>query len=45
LLGWTTDLQAADMLHMAIAAGRGATVCSLEGPYVMAARPLGSRPS
>jgi predicted nucleic acid-binding protein len=41
LRGWTTALRAADALHLAIAAGRGATLCSLDGPFVMAARQLG----
>jgi len=41
LRGWTTALRAADALHLAIAAGRGAILCSLDGPFVMAARQLG----
>jgi predicted nucleic acid-binding protein len=41
LRGWTTALWAADALHLAIAAGRGAILCSLDGPFVMAARQLG----
>ncbi|MCP9836284.1 type II toxin-antitoxin system VapC family toxin [Cyanobium sp. N.Huapi 1H5] len=39
--GWTTALRAADALHLAIAAGRGATLCSLDAPFVRAARQLG----
>ena len=30
-----------DALHLAIAAGRGATLCSLDAPFVKAARLLG----
>jgi len=41
LRGWTTALRAADALHLAIAAGRGATLCSLDEPFVRAARQLG----
>ncbi|MCP9930588.1 type II toxin-antitoxin system VapC family toxin [Cyanobium sp. AMD-g] len=41
LRGWTTTLRAADALHLAIAAGRGATRCSLDEPFVRAARQLG----
>ena len=41
LRGWTTALRAADALHLAIAAGRGATLCSLDAPFVRAARQLG----
>jgi hypothetical protein len=40
LRSWTTALRAADALHLAIAAGRGATLCSLDAPFVRAeARP------
>ena len=31
LRGWTTTLQAADALHLAIASGRGASLCSRAG--------------
>ena len=41
LRGWTTTLRAADALHLAIASGRGATLCSLDGPFVAAAQQLG----
>ena len=41
LRGWRTSLRAADALHLAIAAGRGATLCSLDAPFVKAARLLG----
>ena len=41
LRGWNTALRAADALHLAIAAGRGATLCSLDRPFVMAAQQLG----
>jgi predicted nucleic acid-binding protein len=41
LRGWTTALRAADALHLAIASGRGATLCSLDAPFVMAAQQLG----
>lgn len=41
LRGWTTTLRAADALHLAIAAGRGATLCSLNVPFVQAAQTLG----
>lgn len=37
----TCELRAADALHLAIAAGRGATLCSLDRPVVRAARQLG----
>ena len=30
LRGWSTSLRAADALHLAIASGRGATLCSLD---------------
>ncbi len=39
--GWTTTLRAADALHLAIAAGRGALLCSLDAPFVNAAQQLG----
>ncbi len=38
---WTTALRAADALHLAIAAERSATLCSLDAPFVRAARQLG----
>ena len=41
LRGWTTTLRAADALHLAIASGRGATLCSLDAPFVLAAQQLG----
>ena len=41
LRGWTPALRASDALHLAIAAGRGATLCSLDAPFVRAARQLG----
>jgi predicted nucleic acid-binding protein len=41
LRGWTTTLRAADALHLAIASGRGASLCSLDGPFVAAAQQLG----
>jgi len=41
LRGWTAALRAADALHLAIASGRGATLCSLDAPFVMAAQQLG----
>ena len=34
-------LFAADALHLAIASGRGATLCSLDAPFVAAAQQLG----
>ena len=34
LRGWTTALREADALHLAIAAGQGATLCSLDAPFV-----------
>ncbi|MFM7675620.1 MAG: type II toxin-antitoxin system VapC family toxin [Synechococcus sp.] len=37
LRGWNTSLRAADALHLAIASGRGATLCSLDAPFVAAA--------
>ena len=41
LRGWSTSLGAADALHLAIASGRGATLCSLDAPLVQAAQQLG----
>ena len=41
LRGWTTSLRAADALHLAIASGRGASLCSLDAPFVAAAHQLG----
>jgi predicted nucleic acid-binding protein len=41
LRGWVTSLRAADALHLAIASGRGATLCSLDAPFVAAAQELG----
>jgi len=41
LRGWSTTLCAADALHLAIASGRGATLCSLDAPFVQAAQQLG----
>jgi len=41
LRGWTTGLRSADALHLAIASGRGATLCSLDAPFVLAAQQLG----
>jgi predicted nucleic acid-binding protein len=41
LRGWSTSLRAADALHLAIASGRGATLCSLDAPFVAAAQQLG----
>lgn len=41
LRGWTTALRSADALHLAIAAGRGATLFSLDAPFVRVARQLG----
>jgi predicted nucleic acid-binding protein len=38
---WTTSLRAADALHLAIASGRGASLCSLDAPFVAAAQQLG----
>jgi hypothetical protein len=34
-------LSAAGALHLAIASGRGATLCSLDAPFVAAAQQLG----
>ena len=41
LCGWSTSLRAEDALHLAIASGRGATLCSLDAPFVAAAQQLG----
>ena len=41
LRGWITTLRAADALHLAIASARGATLCSLDTPFVAAAKQLG----
>lgn len=41
LRGWSTSLRAGDALHLAIASGRGATLCSLDAPFVQAAEQLG----
>ena len=41
LRGWSTSLRAADALHLAIASGRGATLCNLDAPFVAAAQQLG----
>ena len=41
LRGWSTSLGAADALHLAIASGRGAKLCSLDAPFVQAAQQLG----
>jgi predicted nucleic acid-binding protein len=41
LRGCGTSLRAADALHLAIASGRGATLCSLDAPFVQAAQQLG----
>ena len=41
LRSWTPALRAADALHLAIASGRGAILCSLDAPFVMAAQQLG----
>jgi predicted nucleic acid-binding protein len=41
LRGWATGLRAADALHLAIASGRNATLCSLDAPFVRAAQQLG----
>lgn len=37
LRGWRTGLRAGDALHLAIAAGRGACLCSLDQSFVRAA--------
>jgi hypothetical protein len=39
--GWRSSLRAGDALHLAIASGRGATLCSLDAPFVAAAQQLG----
>ena len=41
LRGWSTTLRAGDALHLAIASGRGASLCSLDAPFVAAAQQLG----
>ena len=41
LRSWPAGLRAADALHLAIAAGRGATLCSLDARFVGAAKGLG----
>ena len=41
LRGWRTGLRAGDALHLAIASGRGAILCSLDEPFVAAAQQLG----
>jgi predicted nucleic acid-binding protein len=41
LRGWSTTLHAGDALHLAIASGRGASLCSLDAPFVAAAKQLG----
>ena len=41
LRGWRSRLRAGDALHLAIASGRGATLCSLDAPFVAAAQQLG----
>lgn len=41
LEGWTTSLRAGDALHLAIAAGQGAVVCTLDRGMADAARGLG----
>ena len=41
LRGWSTTLRAGDALHLAIASGRGASLCSLDAPFVAAAKQLG----
>ena len=40
LRGWRTSLRAGDALHLAIAAGRGACLCSLDQAFVRAALQL-----
>jgi uncharacterized protein len=40
LRGWSTTLRAGDALHLAIASGRGATLCSLDAAFVAAAQRL-----
>jgi predicted nucleic acid-binding protein len=41
LRSWNTTLRAADALHLAIASGRGASLCSVDAPFVAAAQQLG----
>ncbi|MBS0513179.1 MAG: type II toxin-antitoxin system VapC family toxin [Proteobacteria bacterium] len=41
LAGWTTSLRADDALHLAIATGQGAVVCTLDRGMAEAARGLG----
>jgi predicted nucleic acid-binding protein len=41
LRGWRSSLRAGDALHLAIASGRGATLCSLDALFVAAAQQLG----
>jgi len=41
LEGWTTSLRAGDALHLAIAAGQGAVVCTLDRGLAAAAGALG----
>lgn len=41
LRGWPTALRAADALHLAVAAGRNATLCSLDARFVATALELG----
>lgn len=41
LRGWRSSLRAGDALHLAIASGRGATLCSLDVAFVAAAQQLG----
>jgi predicted nucleic acid-binding protein len=41
LRGWSTSLRAADALHLAIASGRDAALCSLDPAFVAAAQQLG----
>ena len=41
LRGWRSRLRAGDALHLAIASGRGATLCSLDALFVAAAQQLG----
>jgi len=40
LRGWSTSLRAADALHLAIASGCGASLCSLDARLVAAAQQL-----
>ena len=41
LRGWSTSPGAAFALPLAIASGRGVTLCSLDAPFVLAAQQLG----